>query len=105
MAEVDRLITALPPQWRALVGLAAYAGLRPAGRNSGYVIRTSRVRRELVHVAAVGCGGLSAALALAEHVSDLVAPGRREAPLVAGDPPRFERPWYLRTARRRVAAS
>jgi glycerol-3-phosphate dehydrogenase len=102
--EVLARAVELHPPLAGLEPVAAYAGLRPAGRNANYVIRTSRVRPELIHCAAIRSTGLTAALGIAEHVADMVAAGRREAPLVPGEVPDYERPWYLRTARRRVAA-
>src|SRR3954462_10053642 len=103
--EVLAKAAELHPPLASLEPVAAYAGLRPAGRNANYVIRHSRVRPELLHVAAIRSTGLSASLGIARHVAALVAPGRRDAPLVAGEVPDFERPWYLRTAHRRIPAA
>ena len=103
--EVLAKAAELHPPLAGLEPVAAYAGLRPAGRNANYVIRHSRVRPELLHVAAIRSTGLTASLGIARHVADLVAPGRREAPLVAGEAPEYEQPWYLRTARRQTAAA
>jgi glycerol-3-phosphate dehydrogenase len=47
---------------------AAYAGLRPAGRDANYVIERSHTIPGLVHVAAIRSTGLSASLAIGEHV-------------------------------------
>ena len=103
--EVLAKAAGLHPPLASLEPVAAYAGLRPAGRDTNYVIRHSRVRPELLHVAAIRSTGLTASLGIARHVADLVAPGRREAPLVAGEPIEYEQPWYLRTARHRLAAA
>jgi glycerol-3-phosphate dehydrogenase len=91
---------ALHPPLEGLEPIASYAGLRPAGRYVNYVIRHSRVRGDLVHVAAIRSTGLTASLGIAEHVADLVVPGRPEAPIVAGEVPEVAGPWW----QRRVAA-
>ena len=91
---------ALHPPLEGLEPIASYAGLRPAGRGVNYVIRHSRVRGDLVHVAAIRSTGLTASLGIAEHVADLLVPGRPDAPLVAGEAPEVVGPWW----QRRVAA-
>ena len=51
--------------WPALEGaepIAAYAGLRPAGRGVNYLIEPSRACPELVNVAAIRSTGLTASL-------------------------------------------
>jgi glycerol-3-phosphate dehydrogenase len=53
--------------------VGAYAGLRPAGRNANYVIEPSRTLPGLIHVAAIRSTGLSASLAIGEHVAALLA--------------------------------
>jgi glycerol-3-phosphate dehydrogenase len=53
--------------------IAAYAGLRPAGRDANYVIERSRALPALVHVAAIRSTGLSASLAIGEHVVGMLA--------------------------------
>jgi glycerol-3-phosphate dehydrogenase len=53
--------------------IGAYAGLRPAGRDANYVIEFSRELPALVHVAAIRSTGLSASLAIAEHVVAMLA--------------------------------
>jgi glycerol-3-phosphate dehydrogenase len=68
----------------ALEGLepsAAYAGLRPAGRSANYVIERSRTLPGLIHVAAIRSTGLSASLAIGEHVVAMLA---REAAIAPG---------------------
>lgn len=67
----------------ALAGLepfAAYAGLRPAGRDANYVIERSRTVPGLIHVAAIRSTGLSASLAIGEHVVAMLAEDGAIAP-------------------------
>ena len=97
--EVLAKAVELHPPLEGLEPIAAYAGLRPAGRGVNYLIGHSPVRRDLVNVAAIRSTGLTAALGIAEHVADLVAPGRPEAPLRAGEPPSMDGPWWNRRAR------
>ncbi len=81
--------------------VATYAGLRPAGVDANYVIRRSTADRRLVLVGAIRSTGLSAALGIAEHVADLVAPGIAEAPLRPGARSPMTSAWWLRTQRER----
>jgi glycerol-3-phosphate dehydrogenase len=53
--------------------VGAYAGLRPAGRGANYVIERSRTVDGLLHVAAIRSTGLSASLAIGEHVAGMLA--------------------------------
>ncbi len=99
---------AVLPALGAAEPLFAYAGLRPAGRGSNYVIGPSSACPGLIHVAAIRSTGLSASLGIAEHVVDLIAqqgvalrPQRR---LGRGAPPSPAEPWWQRTARHRAAA-
>jgi glycerol-3-phosphate dehydrogenase len=110
--EPDAAEQILPKARRAYPALegaepiAAYAGLRPAGRDANYVIERSRTHPGLVHVAAIRSTGLSAALGIGEHVVGLLAeqgvvelapgPARR---LSAGRS-REEQPWWRRAAAR-----
>jgi len=87
--------------------VAAYAGLRPAGRGVNYLIGPSQVCPGLVNVAAIRSTGLSASLGIAEHVLGLVGAqgvelGPDRAVHEAGV--RTEGPWWLRTARHRGEA-
>jgi glycerol-3-phosphate dehydrogenase len=91
--------------WPALEGaepIAAYGGLRPAGRGVNYLIEPSRACAELVNVAAIRSTGLTASLAIAEYVSVLVAQLgvalRAERPLEPGAPPGSPVPWWRRAA-------
>lgn len=86
--------------------VAAYAGLRPAGRGANYVIEHSRSTAGLVHVAAIRSTGLTASLGIAEHVAGMLAAAgcvelglARElsgGPRTTPDPT----PWWRRAAER-----
>jgi glycerol-3-phosphate dehydrogenase len=86
--------------------IAAYAGLRPAGRGVNYVIERSAACPQLVHAAAIRSTGLTASLAIAERVAGLVA----EAGVELGDPVPLKRDrvgavsgsWWRRTAEHRA---
>ena len=94
--EVMAKAVVMHPPLEGLEPIASYAGLRPAGRGVNYLIGRSRVRPELINVAAIRSTGLTASLAIGEHVAELVAPGRPEAPLFRADPPIVDRPWWSR---------
>jgi glycerol-3-phosphate dehydrogenase len=85
--------------------VAAYAGLRPAGRGANYVIERSRSITGLVHVAAIRSTGLTASLGIAEHVVGMLAddgcvqlgPARK----LSGGPHKLDpTPWWRRAAGR-----
>jgi glycerol-3-phosphate dehydrogenase len=80
----------------------AYAGLRPAGRGVNYVIGASTAAAGLVNAAAIRSTGLTASLAIAEHLAGLVGGLgiriRPAAPLQPGPPPPTAGPWWRRTA-------
>ncbi len=103
-----RALKAYPPLARASE-LASYAGLRPAGRDANYVIELSRTLPGLVHVAAIRSTGLSASLAIGEHVVELlasegaVAPGRR-TPFPRPRAMPTPEPWWQRAANRSALA-
>lgn len=61
------------PALGQLEPVAAYAGLRPAGRGANYAIEHSRSLPGLIHVAAIRSTGLSASLAIGEHVLGMLA--------------------------------
>jgi glycerol-3-phosphate dehydrogenase len=97
--EVRTKAAELLPALAGAEPIAAYAGLRPAGRGRNYVIE--RPRPELVNVAAIRSTGRSASLGIAEHVAELVT-GRGEwLPVPALAPPHPSEPWWQRSARRR----
>jgi glycerol-3-phosphate dehydrogenase len=100
--EVLPKARAMMPALEGAEPVAAYAGLRPAGRDANYVIGPSSACPELVNVAAIRSTGLTASLAIGEHVAELL--GRRG---VALGPPRAlaaqpvvaaQAPWWRRTA-------
>jgi glycerol-3-phosphate dehydrogenase len=82
----------------------SYAGLRPAGRGVNYVIEASRKCPGMVHAAAIRSTGLTASLAIAERVAELVrALGvRLTAPteVEPADTAASGHPWWRRTAER-----
>lgn len=104
----DEILAKAVEQFPALAGLepvASYAGLRPAGRGSNYVIGRSAKNDRLINVAAIRSTGLTASLGIADHVAGLlpelgVAVGELRpattAPAAASDGP-----WWQRTARHR----
>jgi glycerol-3-phosphate dehydrogenase len=93
---------AMCPALEGAQPLAAYAGLRPAGRGVNYLIGPSAACPGLVHAAAIRSTGLSASLGIAERVTDMVGqlgvPLAQERPLEPGDPPPSSGPWWRRTA-------
>jgi len=96
------------PQLEGADPVAAYAGLRPAGRGVNYAIGPSRACPGLVNVAAVRSTGLTASLAIAEHVANLVERAGvhlgPEQELLPGAVPAPDGPWWRRTARHRETA-
>ena len=91
--------------WPALEGaepIAAYAGLRPAGRGVNYLIEPSPWCPGLVNVAAIRSTGLTASLGIAEYVCALVqrlgVALRSERPLEPGTAPQSRVPWWRRAA-------
>jgi glycerol-3-phosphate dehydrogenase len=91
--------------WPPLEGaepIAAYAGLRPAGRGVNYLIQPSRLAPGLVNVAAIRSTGLTASLGIAEYVCGLLrglgVAMRAERPLEPGATPKSKVPWWRRAA-------
>ena len=90
--------------------IGAYAGLRPAGRGANYVIEVSRTLPGLIHVAAIRSTGLSASLAIGEHVADMLGDrGLVELgpvrPLSAPVVRATAEPWWERAARYQAESS
>jgi glycerol-3-phosphate dehydrogenase len=90
--------------------IAAYVGLRPAGRHgANYVICSSPACPRLVNVAAIRSTGLSASLGIAQRVAAIVESVgvtlTPERALRGGDPAPFHGPWWQRTARYRAVAA
>lgn len=94
-----------PPLERA-EPVAAYAGLRPAGRGVNYVIGPSRACSQLINAAAIRSTGLTASLGIAERVCGIIGGmGIRLGPeqaLISGPSPRSPLPWWRRTAHYRA---
>ena len=108
-AEILPKAVRMHPPLEGAEPIAAYAGLRPAGRGVNYVIGPSAACPGLVNVAAVRSTGLTASLGVAEHVAGLVAePGcalwETRAPLARGAPAGAPGAWWRRTAEFRAAA-
>ena len=103
--EILPKATAIYPPLADAEPVAAYAGLRPAGRGVNYLIRPSDPFPGLVNVAAIRSTGLTASLAIAERVCAIVGElgavlGIPRA-LEPGSPARVAGPWWRRTAEHR----
>jgi glycerol-3-phosphate dehydrogenase len=101
-AEILPKAIAMHPALESAEQIAAYAGLRPAGRGVNYVIEASAAAPGLVNAAAIRSTGLTASLGIAERVAALVGElgvelGPRE-PLPSIDRPAPSIPWWQRTA-------
>jgi glycerol-3-phosphate dehydrogenase len=99
----DEILPKAVRMWPALEGLepiAAYAGLRPAGRGVNYVVERSSAWNQLINVAAIRSTGLTASLGIAEYVCQMLlgSPLPEPEPLRAGPAPEGGRPWWRRTA-------
>jgi glycerol-3-phosphate dehydrogenase len=101
----DEILPRATEMFPALEGaeqIAAYAGLRPAGRGVNYLIGPSAACPGLVNVAAIRSTGLTASLGIAERVCAIVEElGVRlgpEQPLEPAEPPRTAGPWWQRIA-------
>jgi glycerol-3-phosphate dehydrogenase len=102
-AEILPKACAMYPQLEGCQPIAAYAGLRPAGRDCNYVIGVSRACARLVNVAAIRSTGLSASLGIGHRVAEIVASiGVKlagESELARGEaPPAASEPWWRRAA-------
>jgi glycerol-3-phosphate dehydrogenase len=82
--------------------IAAYAGLRPAGRGVNYVVGISQASDRLINVAAIRSTGLTVSLAIAERACELAArvgvPVGSERPLASGVSIGGDGPWWRRVA-------
>jgi glycerol-3-phosphate dehydrogenase len=103
-AEIVPKATAMWPALEGAREIAAYAGLRPAGRGVNYLIERSRACERLINVAAIRSTGLTASLGIAERVCGLVEEAGvslgEEAPLERIGPVRAGVPWWQRAAER-----
>ncbi|MBV8943108.1 MAG: FAD-dependent oxidoreductase [Solirubrobacterales bacterium] len=107
-AEIVAAVSGLYPPLADAEPVFAYAGLRPAGRGTNYVIGPSPACPRLVNVAAIRSTGLSASLGIAERVAELVAalgvalgPERELEP---GPTPAPRGSWWRRAAEYRASA-
>jgi glycerol-3-phosphate dehydrogenase len=107
-AEVMAKASAMLPELEGREPIAAYAGLRPAGRDANYVIGPSAACPQLINVAAIRSTGLTASLGIAEHVVGLLAQQGLELgperPLSPGPVAEQSGPWWRRTAQRKASA-
>jgi glycerol-3-phosphate dehydrogenase len=99
---------AIYPALEGAEPIAAYAGLRPAGRGVNYLIGPSPSREGLVNVAAIRSTGLTASLGIGERVAAIVGGmgvglGEPE-PLRATHPTPASVPWWRRVAEHRGVA-
>jgi glycerol-3-phosphate dehydrogenase len=104
-AALDQIHPQAVAMWPPLEGappIAAFAGLRPAGRGLNYLIGVSPHAAGLINVAAIRSTGLTAALGIAERVCGLVqglgVELRAERPLEPGVAPKLDVPWWQRAA-------
>jgi glycerol-3-phosphate dehydrogenase len=92
----------LLPELAEAEPIAAYAGLRPAGRGVNYVIGPSEACPGMVNVGAIRSTGMTASLGIAERVTQIVAEAGielgPEAPLEPGEPVTGQGPWWRRVA-------
>jgi glycerol-3-phosphate dehydrogenase len=108
----DEILAKAVPMYPALAQaepLAAYAGLRPAGRGVNYLIDRSHACPDLVNVAAIRSTGLTASSGIAQRVTGLVGTMgirlRSRRKLQGGELPRLDAPWWRRAANRRAAVA
>jgi glycerol-3-phosphate dehydrogenase len=107
--EILPKATRMHPPLEGAEPIAAYAGLRPAGRGANYIIGRSRACPALVNAAAIRSTGLTASLGVAERVCEIVpelgVELGPEQPLRSGTLERLEGPWWRRTAEHMAAAT
>jgi glycerol-3-phosphate dehydrogenase len=105
--EILPKAAAMYPALESAEPVAAYAGLRPAGRGVNYLIGPSAACDGLVNVAAIRSTGLTASLGIAERVCSIVAdlgvPLHDEERMEPAPPPPLAGPWWRRTAEYRSA--
>jgi glycerol-3-phosphate dehydrogenase len=108
VAEVRAKVAGRLPWLGGAEPVAAYAGLRPAGRGVNYLVGPSPACPSLIHAAAIRSTGLSASLGIAERLAELVAEAGvalgDPAPLRPGTPAASQGPWWRRTAEHRGRA-
>lgn len=101
--EILAKAVAIHPPLEGADPIAAYAGLRPAGREVNYLIGHSGSTPGLVNVAAIRSTGLTASLGIAERVCALVSElgielGPEQPLLPPASATRPGSPWWTRTA-------
>jgi glycerol-3-phosphate dehydrogenase len=108
-AEITPKAARLYPALEGTEPIAAYAGLRPAGRGVNYLIGPSAACPALVNVAAIRSTGLSASLGIGAYVASIV--GELGVSLAASERElvgcEFSAPdlrWWERAARHPAAA-
>jgi glycerol-3-phosphate dehydrogenase len=108
-AEIVSKASELYPPLRDAEPVFTYAGLRPAGRGTNYVVGPSRACERLVNVAAIRSTGLSASLGVGARVAELVeALGVKLGPerdLEPDPSPVQPGPWWRRAAEFRARAA
>ncbi len=104
-AELRDKLAQVRPDLAGAAPIGRYAGLRPAGVGSNYVVGHAPSCPGLVHAAAIRSTGLTASVGIAERLCELVAelgvPLGEPAPLVPGPAPPgigLDGPWWARTA-------
>lgn len=94
------------PDLEGLTPVAQYAGLRPAGRDTNYVVGPSTRNSRFINVAAIRSTGLSASLGIADYLTELLPAAGVEVgeqrTIQAGDVETLNAPWWQRTARFRA---
>jgi glycerol-3-phosphate dehydrogenase len=104
--EILRAASRMYPPLGEAEPIAAYAGLRPAGRGVNYLIGVSNACPRLVNIAAIRSTGLTASLAIAERACALVAqagvPVGSERPLTPAEPVAVDGPWWRRVPEHRL---
>ena len=108
-AEILETAASQYPALKGLQPVASYAGLRPAGRDTNYVIGSSKTTQRLINVAAIRSTGLSASLGIGAYVADLLPAlgielGEQLIPTPA-KPIAPKQPWWQRTAQHRHPAT
>jgi glycerol-3-phosphate dehydrogenase len=101
-AEIVAKAARMYPPLAGAEPLFAYAGLRPAGRGSNYVIGSSIAEPRVINVAAIRSTGLTASLGIAERVAELAAAAGlglgAEEDLIPAPAPKAVGPWWRRVA-------
>jgi glycerol-3-phosphate dehydrogenase len=103
-SEILPQAAAMWPPLEGATEIAAYAGLRPAGRGVNYLIERSRACERLINVAAIRSTGLTASPGIAERVCRLVERAglelRPEALLEPAGAAPAAAPWWELAAQR-----